>query len=180
MSGLMHMLAVAALVGLVVAAVVAWFQFTTGAERKRRRRFESREILPFEAWYARYYDDAERLPPALVRAILEMFAEELGVKRTQLRPQDRLHADLSLGSRFALDESWLQWSQELQELAADWGGPELELSPGWETLDQLIRGVIDQIPSPPPKRPADTGRSSGAHAPGNRPTLRGQRPRRYR
>jgi hypothetical protein len=145
MSGLMNALAGAAIVGMVAAAVVAWFQLTVGAERKRRNRFAERDVLSFDAWFDRYYGDADSFPPAQVRALLEMFAEEIGVKRTQLRPGDRLHTDLSLGSRFALDESWLEWSAELQELSADFGGPELELEPEWETLDDLIRGVIGQI-----------------------------------
>ena len=157
MSDLMNTLAVAAIVGIVAAAVVAWFQLTVGAERKRRRRFAGREVLPLEQWCARYYDDPDSFPPAQLRALLEMFAEEIGIKRTQLRPGDRLKADLSLGSRFALDESWLEWSEELQELSGDFGGPELELRPEWETLDDLIRGVIGQIRGHPPQRSIPAG-----------------------
>jgi len=145
MSDLMSTLAVAGILAIVAAAVVAWFQLTVGAERKRRRRFADREVLSMEEWCARYYDDPDSFPPAQLRALLEMFAEEIGVKRTQLRPGDRLQVDFSLGSRFARDESWLEWAEELQELSADFGGPELDLRPEWETLDDLIRGVIGQI-----------------------------------
>lgn len=145
MSGLVNTLAVAAIVGIVAAAVIAWFQLTVGAERKRRRRFAGRDVPPFGQWYDRHYGDPDSLPPEQVRALLEMFAEEIGIKRTQLLPGDRLHEDLSLGSRFALDESWLEWSAELQELSADFGGPELDLRPEWATLDDLIRGVIGQV-----------------------------------
>jgi hypothetical protein len=149
MSGLTQTLGLAALLAIAVAVLAAWHHLTTAARRKRKKRFQSREVPSFDQWYARYYGDPQTFPPQQVRAILEMFAEEIGVKRTQLLPSDCLHDDFSLCSRLALDESWLEWSSELAELAADCGGPALALDPGWRTLDDLIRGVIGQIRAHP-------------------------------
>lgn len=122
-------------------SLVATAIFWTNMERKRHLRLSSRAEIDFAQWFHRYSSEVEFLPLAQTEIILSLVAESIGVKPTQLRPTDRFDSELALSEAGAMDDS----IDCLEELLQDRFGEQMTVSSEWQTLGDLLRGVVPLI-----------------------------------
>jgi hypothetical protein len=139
----------ALLVNLLLLSIsgIAITIITLLGNHKWKRFFRERSVMSFEDWYKLFYRDSG-YPPGLVKCILGLYARELGVDPTQLRPSDRLEVELSF--RTILNKCFCDSFVEnvFEELVADTGLEQLRFDPSWRTLDDFLRGIVTQVVGP--------------------------------
>lgn len=115
------------------------------AESRRKNLFKSRKIIPFELWCKEFYTIEHSYQLDLMVSVLEVFAREIGIHITQLRPSDRLDQALGL-SNVMLDDSSDLYVLSLQELAKRHS---IRIAPdsNWKTLDDVLRSVVGCQPA---------------------------------
>jgi len=127
-----------------------------GARRQLRRRFCAREVVSFEEWLARYYCD-DGYTPEVARVVITLAAKRIGggVQPVQVLPTDRLKEDFTLrlfgtaiNRGVAPDDRRDYVVRKLGEWFKDRTGRELDPSPDWATIDEVIRGVSAQYRVP--------------------------------
>ena len=126
------------------------------AEARRQRKLSMRTAPQFSEWYELYYGTESGLAPQMVKAVIEAVSCYIGVEATKLRPTDRLDCELAICEAGTLDDT-IDGLEESLSAAFATG---ITVRPGWNTVDDLIRGVAE-IKGKDAQRPGDTTRLPG-------------------
>ncbi len=130
--------------GLVVVTLVAggFFALTRArgsAVHRRRQQMSKREPCTDRDWV---FADANAADDKII-AVLNVFADDLGVEWNCLHPTDRFDGILSLKGAFLIDEDV---SDDLSNAANDAFG-EVNWDSSWETMADAVVGVARQLPA---------------------------------
>jgi hypothetical protein len=137
---------------LILLAVLLSFGVALWSITKKRALFAQRGHLTFPQWYERYYQGSGGLPAEKVEAVLNCCAEALNLSNSaQLRPTDRLDVELSQ-YELSKGESRERLWKFLGGLVSETRGAAFQASPEWTTLDDVIRGTVEQMPRDEPPR----------------------------
>jgi len=128
------------LLGTVATTIVFFWMV---AERNRRSRFSSRSVPKFGDWYRQYYGKDGNLPAHAVEAVVVEIARSIGIQPTQLRPADRIDRELAIPEAKPLDDS----IEIIESNICDKFDMKFDFPDDWQTLDDIIRGVVPIIQS---------------------------------
>lgn len=136
---------------LLTAVLVDSLFLRKHARNTRSNLLRNREVEPFEQWFAYYYGNTNYSREQAER-IIEIFAKWIEVEPTQLKPTDQLAGELALPWWDLLGSlSDYGWHEDIIDYACDICGAGIRGSfkwgYGWKTLDDVIRGTLDQIAS---------------------------------
>lgn len=133
-----------ALLATGVVVGLLWLVLQVRADHQRTARFATRDAPAFDVWFEQHYGpSAGDLDKRTIHAILDTFGEAFGVSPTRLQPEDRLEVELRLNGNLSLDDVW----ETLDALLASRFGRSFQWSKKWRSVDDVIRGLAEQMPS---------------------------------
>jgi len=101
--------------GIVMLFLFLWHRH--GAD-VRRRFFSRRPVLSEEEWFATYYPECPSSARVLVLKLLRVFAAEIGIHWSQLRPDDVFEEQICIRRRYCVwddleyaEEFLIEWAE---------------------------------------------------------------------